>query len=228
MLDSNQIKERIVSAEKAASFAEDSHGWDSLELSGELLNDVENIADGTMSPLEGFMTRNELSSVLDNMRLEDGSPWTIPILLPVSPDFQAKDGESIVLSREGAPKAIMEIEEKYSFPKEEIASKTFGTTDPNHPGVGQVLEAEGTFIGGKITLISKTRSEFEQYAFSPRRSRELFKEKGWKKIVGFQTRNVPHLGHEYVQKAALTFVDGLFINPVIGKKKVGDFKDNVI
>ena len=228
LLNSDELVERIAPERKIGGLVEESNGLESIELTSDLLNDVENIADGTFSPLEGFMGRNELTSVLGSMQLENRSPWTIPILLPINQDFQAKEGETIALTWEGAPKAIMEISEKYSFPKEEIASKTFGTSDPNHPGVKQVLEAGDHFIGGRITLIQSSSHKFEKYAFTPRKTREMFKEKNWKTVVGFQTRNVPHLGHEYVQKAALTMVDGLFINPVIGRKKPGDFRDDVI
>ena len=200
----------------------------SLPIKSELLNEAENISNGIFNPLAGFMGRSELESVLNEMRLENGSPWSIPILLPVNPKFPAKEGDNIALTCGGEAKATMEIEERYSFPKEEIVSKTFGTTDPNHPGVKQVLKDEGTFLAGKVNLISKTKSEFEKYSMTPAQTREVFKQKGWKTVVGFQTRNIPHLGHEYVQKAALTLVDGLFINPIIGEKKAGDFRDELI
>ena len=202
--------------------------FSTLEIDADTVNDVENLAQGVFSPLEGFMCRETLESVLNHMRLPNNVPWTIPILLPVKPGFHAKEGDSIVLTNDSVPTAIMQIEEKYSFPRGEIALKTFGTKEMNHPGVKQVLTGEDTFIGGKITLISQANSEFEKYAFYPRQTREIFKKKGWKNVVGFQTRNVPHLGHEHVQKAALTLVDGIFINPVIGKKKPGDFRDDVI
>ncbi|MFX1598702.1 MAG: sulfate adenylyltransferase, partial [Promethearchaeota archaeon] len=112
--------------------------------------------------------------------------------------------------------------------KEDYAKKVFGTTDSSHPGVAKVMQSNDTLIGGEIELINSTDNPFLHYALRPIETRVLFKERGWRTVVGFQTRNAPHMGHEYVQKTALTFVDGLFINPVIGKKKPGDFKDEVI
>ncbi len=223
-----KTRETAEYAGESSQRLEDVNELPSLPVTRETLNDVENIADGVFSPLKGFMGSSDLGSVLGEMRLENGEPWSIPMLLPVDPGFLAKEGEKIALVRGGETIATMELEERYSFPKEEIASKTFGTIDPNHPGVKQVLEGEGTFLAGKINLLNRTKNEFEQYSLNPSQTRELFKQKGWKTVVGFQTRNIPHLGHEYVQKAALTLVDGLFINPVIGKKKAGDFRDELI
>ena len=218
----------MASSEEREKRTEEARELQSVELDADLLKDVENIAYGVFSPLEGFMGREELEGVLEHMRLPSDLPWTIPILLPVEEGLETKEGDTISLIYGGSPVALMEIGEKYSFPKEEIASKTFKTSDSQHPGAKGVLEGNGTFLGGKITLISEPQSEFEKYALRPKETRVLFKEKGWRQVVGFQTRNVPHIGHEYVQKTALTFVDGIFINPVIGKKKAGDFRDEVI
>ncbi len=219
---------RIVENFEFAEAGQDAAGLPRIELDADQIKDVENLAYGVFSPLQGFMCREELESVLEHMRLPSDLPWTIPILLPVNEKLDAKEGDSVALAFNGSPAAVMEISEKYSFPKEEIASRTFGTADPAHPGVKSVMEGSGTFLGGKVRLIAEPRGDFEKYALRPKETRVLFKEKGWRQVVGFQTRNVPHIGHEYVQKTALTFVDGIFINPVIGKKKPGDFRDEVI
>jgi sulfate adenylyltransferase len=122
----------------------------------------------------------------------------------------------------------MNLEEKYRFDTEEFAQKTFDTLDMAHPGVAKTKQMGDIFLAGKVNLITEMEGSYDRYKLSPMETRILFREKGWRTIVGFQTRNPPHLGHEYVQKTALAFVDGVFINPVIGKKKKGDFKDEVI
>ena len=223
-----EITESLASFSEREGLCAEAREMPQAALDENLLKDVENLAYGVFSPLQGFMGRAELEGVLEHMRLPSDLPWTIPILLPVDEKLDVKEGDSVALTFNGSPVAIMEISEKYSFPKEEIASRTFGTADPAHPGVKGVMEGSGTFIGGKVELIAEPRGEFEKYALRPKETRILFREKGWRQVVGFQTRNVPHIGHEYVQKTALTFVDGLFINPVIGKKKPGDFRDEVI
>lgn len=202
-----------------------------LKLTEELSQDVFNIATGIFSPLEGFVSREDYINILDNRRLASGLPWTIPIVLDISLD-QAKElskhNEICLLGHNDKPVAILHIKDIYEFDKEELALKVFGTTDLAHPGVAKTKEMKDQLVEGNVDLISEPEHAFRQYTLKPVETRVLFKEKGWQDIVGFQTRNVPHLGHEYVQKTALAFNDGLFINPVIGKKKRGDFKDKVI
>ncbi|MFQ6051852.1 MAG: sulfate adenylyltransferase [Candidatus Hydrothermarchaeota archaeon] len=192
--------------------------------------DAENIANGVFSPLEGFLNQEDYKSVLYEKRLANDIPWTIPIVLDVSEEDSKKisEGEDLALTYKDKIVAILHLEEKYDYDKKEFAEKIFGTDDKNHPGVNKVYEMKEVLLAGNIDLISETDNPFLKYTLKPIETRILFKEKGWKTIAGFQTRNVPHLGHEYVQKTALTFVDGIFINPVIGKKKKGDFRDDVI
>jgi len=202
-----------------------------FEINTNLAEDILNIANGVFSPLEGFLSRNDLESCITHMRLTDDIPWTIPILL----DFDSteikdiKEGDTIFLkNKETGLKAAIDIEDIYTFDKKLLAKEVYRTLDANHPGVANVFSTKSHFIGGKISVFENKTREFDQYNLSPKETRILFKEKGWNKVVAFQTRNPPHIGHEYVQKTALTFVDGLFINPIIGKKKSGDFKDDVI
>lgn len=200
----------------------------SLPITEETAKEVQNIAHGIFSPLEGFLTRQDYFSVLNQHRLTNDLPWTMPILLDVSPDDKLKEEHDIVLMCQDKPIAIMHVEELYEYDKEELARKVLGTTDRGHPGVAKVYGMKQLLAGGKIDLIEEVASPFSRYYLKPVETRFLFKQKGWRTVVGFQTRNVPHVGHEYVQKTALAFTDGLFINPVIGKKKSGDFKDEVI
>ena len=199
-----------------------------FEVNTNLSEDILNIAKGVFSPLEGFLCYNDLENVINDKRLENDTPWTIPILLDFNGD-NIKEGDTVLLSnKENGVKAIFDIEEIYTYDKKTLAKNIYSTTDEEHPGVANVSKMRPKLIGGKITLLDSKQREFDNYNLSPRETRILFKEKGWKEIVAFQTRNPPHIGHEYVQKTALTFVDGIFINPIIGKKKAGDFKDEVI
>lgn len=202
-----------------------------LEINTNLSEDIENIANGVFSPLNGFLGRNDLENILSEKRLEDDTPWTIPILLDFDKNDlkDAKEGDSVALTNtENDVLATLDIEEIYTFDKKTLAEAVYGTTNTNHPGVANVYNMKQFVIGGKVSLIKSKPRVFDEYNLSPKETRFLFKEKGWKEIVAFQTRNPPHIGHEYVQKTALTFVDGIFINPIIGKKKTGDFRDEVI
>ncbi|HPT00937.1 MAG TPA: sulfate adenylyltransferase [Candidatus Aminicenantes bacterium] len=202
----------------------------SLEVSEEMAQETKNISDGLFSPLEGFLKERELLSVLETMRLPDNTPWTVPILLDIDEATREalKGKESLLLTRQGTPIARVEVEEIYTIPKEKLAQAVYGTLDEKHPGVQRTHGLKPLAVGGKVFLLNPPVSPFPLYDLSPRQTREEFARRGWKKIVGFQTRNVPHLGHEYIQKAALTVTDGLFINPIIGRKKSGDFQDDVI
>jgi sulfate adenylyltransferase len=169
--------------------------------------------------------------VITEKRLADDTPWTIPILLDFNKDDlkEIKEGDSILLTnKENGVRALLDIVEIYTYDKKMLAQEIYLTQETSHPGVANVRNMKQLLIGGKISLLASKTRKFDEYNLTPKETRFLFKEKGWQEIVAFQTRNPPHIGHEYVQKTALTFVDGLFINPIIGKKKSGDFKDEVI
>ena len=218
LVASKKTRERILS---------ERNEYPRMEVPEDVAVDLENIAWGVYSPLRGPNGSEELVSILDTMRLPDDTPWTIPILLPKF-EGEFSEGDTVLLTHRGTVVARITVEEIYTFDRKEIAEKVFKTTDPNHPGVKQLYNRPDTFIAGDILLVEELPNPFADYTLKPHETRVLFKEKGWKTIVGFQTRNVPHLGHEYVQKSALTFVDGLLISPVLGKKKPGDYKDEVI
>ncbi len=198
------------------------------EITTDQSEDVINIANGVFSPLKGFINRNDLDSIVAERRLENDVPWTIPIILDTD-DKNIKEGDSILITnKETGLRAIIDVEDKYKYDKKILSQAIFGTVEIDHPGVSLYNNMKEYLIGGKVTLIKNKTREFDEYNLNPKETRILFKEKGWKEVVAFQTRNPPHIGHEYVQKTALTFVDGIFINPIIGKKKSGDFKDEVI
>jgi len=202
-----------------------------FEINTDLSEDVLNISNGVFSPLEGFLCDNDLESVIKEKRLPDDTPWTIPILL----DFDKQDikdlkeGDAILLTnKENGLLAQLDIDEIYTYDKKTLSQEIYCTKDTDHPGVANVYNMKQLLIGGKIKLLGSEIRQFDNYNLSPRETRFLFKEKGWREVVAFQTRNPPHIGHEYVQKTALTFADGILINPIIGKKKIGDFRDEVI
>ncbi len=202
-----------------------------IHVNGELVKTLENISDGVFSPLEGFLGEEDYLAVVYNMRLANDLPWTIPILLDIEEEKAAniREGDELALVNEtDRTIAVIHLEEKYLFNKRKLAERVFGTRDIEHPGVAKVYSMKDVLLGGTIRLLQKSEDEFSRYRLKPIETQILFKEKHWKTVVGFQTRNPPHLGHEYIQKTALTFVDGIFINPVIGRKKTGDFRDEVI
>ena len=206
-------------------------GLFSIEVSIDLLNDIENIADGTFSPLEGFMGQEDFESVVESGRLKNGLAWTIPIVLDVNDKMAAeiRDSGEVVLKNNDDHFGVLNFEEVYSFDKIGMSKAVYQTEDVKHPGVARTLAMEDKLIGGKIELIKKASSSpLRRYRMSPSEVRAEIIRRGWKTVVGFQTRNVPHVAHEMLQKAALNIYDGLFLNPMIGKKKPGDFKDEVI
>lgn len=209
----------------------DTKGIPKLEVNTNQSEDIMNIANGVFSPLEGFLINGDLENVVAHKRLSDDTPWTIPIVL----DFDKtkhkniKEGDTILLfNKDIGLEALIDIDEIFSYDKKVLAESVYRTLETAHPGVATVFSWGPHLIGGKITLLFSKPREFDEYNLAPKETRVLFKEKGWKEVVAFQTRNPPHIGHEYVQKTALTMVDGLFINPIIGKKKTGDFRDDII
>ncbi|MBA65311.1 MAG: sulfate adenylyltransferase [Candidatus Marinimicrobia bacterium] len=195
--------------------------------------DAFQIAVGAYSPLKGFMTKIELETVLENMILPNDIIWPIPILLDIEEHQTNKMniGETVALTdNSNSVIGIMKIEDLYKFDKKLIQKKLYHTNDITHPGVRQVNTFKPIFIGGKIHLFNKINMEHNHYNLTPRQTRRLFDEKNWSKVVGFHTRNVIHRAHEHIQLSALdkSKCDGLFIHPVIGQKKSGDYNSNII
>ncbi|MGB9003185.1 MAG: sulfate adenylyltransferase [Nitrosotalea sp.] len=203
----------------------------SIQVNADLASDIENISDGIFSPLEGFLLREDFEKVITKGRLANDLPWTIPIVLDVDKETatKMKDAKDVALSVNGTNFAVLHVEEIYTFDKNATAKGVYGTTDEKHPGVAKTMSMKESLVGGKIDYITRpAETTIRRYRKTPRETRELFEKAGWKTIVGFQTRNVPHVAHEMLQKASLNTHDGLFVNPLIGKKKSGDYKDEVI
>ena len=195
--------------------------------------DVEKIANGTYSPLEGFMNQADFISVINDMRLTNGVVWPLPITLDVSEELASilSLGDEIgLLNDQGEVMAILYLKEKYHINPEEAAQKIYGTTLEEHPGVRMIQAMKPVLLAGNIDLIKGGQSKMRAYEQSPHQMRRLFEEKGWAKVLGFHTRNVIHRGHEFMQLKAMEDenCDGLFLHPVIGKKKTGDFRPEFI
>jgi len=202
-----------------------------LAVSRDIVRDARNIADGVYAPLTGFLRQDDFLSVLGRMRLANGTVWTIPIVIPLTEEdrVRLKRARRIKLvDKSGRSWAILEDPEIYRFEKEEMARRVFGTADINHPGVAAIKAMGDYLLGGDIVKTGGELGRFSDYRLTPEQTKEIFRGKGWKTVVAFQTRNVPHRGHEFLQKHALKSVDGLFIQPVIGEKKLADFKDEYI
>ncbi|HEX2180837.1 MAG TPA: sulfate adenylyltransferase, partial [Rubrobacteraceae bacterium] len=197
-----------------------------VELGPRTLSDLEMIASGVFSPLTGFMVREDYESVVDKMRLSNGLIWSMPITLSVTEAEASEmaDGDEIALTVGGEIIATMTVEDRYAFDKEREALEVYRTSDREHPGVAAVHLREDTLVGGEVTLLvdEPNPRPFPGYYYEPHELRKTFAEKGWKKVVGFQTRNPVHRAHEYIQKSALETVDGLLLNPLVGETKSDD------
>lgn len=197
-----------------------------LTISRMTLSDLECIASGVFSPLTGFLNQEDYISVRDNLRLANGTLWSLPIVLPLSSGKinSLREGESIALrGKDGTIYAILDVESIYSVNLQQEAEAVFGTTDQKHPGVARLLASSSIYVGGPIRLLNRpSHTPFSTYFFDPAETRAAFATRGWRRIVGFQTRNPVHRAHEYIQKAALETVDGLFFNPLVGETKADD------
>jgi sulfate adenylyltransferase len=201
------------------------------------ISDVELIASGAISPLTGFMGQADYRSVVYDMRLMNGLPWTIPVTLPVDEET-AKDievGKSIALAEPGKDGdvhllGVMEVNEKFKYYKDIEAELVYKTTETKHPGVNRLYEQGDVLLAGEIWLFDQplaAKSEFPEFRHTPSQTRRMFARSGWRRVVAFQTRNPIHRAHEYIQKTALEIVDGLFLHPLVGETKSDDIPADV-
>jgi sulfate adenylyltransferase len=188
------------------------------------------LANGAYSPLGGFMTRDDYESVVNTMHLSDGLPWSIPITLAVTTDQAqaiAVGAQVALVDEQGVLQAVMTVNEKFGYDKQLEAHKVYRTEDDAHPGVQVVYQQGDILLGGPVCVVTLQNQAFAQYRNTPGQSRALFAERGWKRVVGFQTRNPVHRAHEYIQKCALETVDGLYLHPLVGDTKGDDIPADV-
>ena len=222
---------RIVDGETKNKLEQKARGLEQITINSREISDLEMIATGGLSPLEGFMNKQDYASVVDLMRLKNGLPWTIPITLSVARKDadRFKEGSDVALINDQETLlGILHLEEKFGFDKEHEAQQVLRTTDEKHPGVQYLKSIGDVYLGGKISLINRpAHAEFLNYRLDPRETRALFKQKGWKRIVAFQTRNPIHRAHEYIQKCALEVTDALLVHPLMGDTKQDDIPGQV-
>ncbi|MEG4089398.1 sulfate adenylyltransferase [Microcoleus sp. Pol12B4] len=222
---------RIATLDQRQEFFDKAEVLPRVQLSDRSISDLQMIAIGALSPLKGFMNEADYRSVVKQMRLSNGLPWSVPITLSVTEAVAdtLKEGTLVRLdTAAGEFVGLLELAEKYRYSKEEEALNVYRTDDIKHPGV-QVVDKSGPVnLAGDVWLLERELDvRFPQYQIDPAKSRILFKEKGWKTIVGFQTRNPIHRAHEYIQKCALETVDGLFLHPLVGTTKEDDIPADV-
>ena len=195
------------------------------------ISDVELLAIGAVAPLTGFLTHADYERVVAEMHLTNGQVWRIPITLPVDREFadSIKDGQRVALTEpDGHILAIVTVQEKFDYDKQREAREVFRTEEEKHPGVARLYKQGDVLLGGPIEVIDlPQQSPVHGKSSHPAETRAVFADKGWKTIVGFQTRNPVHRSHEYLQKVALEMVDGLLLHPLVGETQAEDIPADV-
>ena len=193
---------------------------ETLTLTPREVADLDMLASGALSPLEGFMSRDDYERVVEDMHLANGLAWALPVCLAVE---AAPTGDRVALADGGGrPLAVLEVEEVFEYDKESEAERCFRTTDEAHPGVARLYAQHPLYLAGKVTVFVRPDPPFPELALDPADTRKAFEERGWRRVVGFQTRNPIHRAHEYLTKGALETVDGLLIHPLVGETKSDD------
>jgi sulfate adenylyltransferase len=196
-----------------------------------ILTDLYLIAVGALSPLTGFMDRTTYQYVVDEMHLPSGDVFSVPVTLPVDKAQwdQIAEGDDVMIDDEhGKEHAVLTVSEKFERDVRREARNVYRTEDENHPGVKAVYDGGPYCLAGDIAYVN-TRPDlmFQEHNLTPAQTRAFFAEKGWKRIVAFQTRNPIHRAHEYIIKCGLEITDGALIHPLVGPTKKGDIPPEV-
>jgi sulfate adenylyltransferase len=222
----------LVTGPEAESLERESENRPKITVNDRELSDLEMLAVGALSPLRGFVGERDYRSILETMHLENGLAWTIPVTLSVT-DEEAKrvggaDAVALVAEEGGAPLALLEISGVFKRDREREAVAVFGTEDVEHPGVAALHKAGDFCLAGDLKVLrTPEHGDFLEYRLTPAQTRAAFRERGWRSVVGFQTRNPIHRAHEYIQKCALEIVDGLLVHPLVGATKADDVPPDV-
>jgi sulfate adenylyltransferase len=226
-----QLINRIASPAQQAEFLSKADHLPRVQLDERAASDLALIAIGGFSPLTGFLEKADYDRVVNEMHLANGLPWSIPITLPVTEDVAKplKEGSLVRLDdRRGRFIGVLELTQKYAYDKVHEALHVYRTNEEKHPGVAVVYKQGAINLAGAVWMLQReAHPQFPTYQIDPIESRTLFREKGWKTIVAFQTRNPIHRAHEYIQKCALETVDGLFLHPLVGVTKDDDISADI-
>lgn len=210
------------------------HGADARELPRVRLDreagaELRNLGHGVLTPLQGFMGSEATESVLEKGRLPNGTPWTLPVLLAAPADLDVGAGDVVALGAADGPiVGTLDVEETFRLDLHEAAKRMYGTDDPTHPGVRRFLSRGDRFVAGPVNVFEEAPDGFRDLVKWPAETRRLFAARGWRTVAGYQTRNPPHRGHEYLHKVCMSLTDGVLLHPVVGRKKPGDFRDEVV
>jgi ATP sulfurylase/adenylyl-sulfate kinase len=219
-----RLEARMATPERIAGLAREAAGAPSLELDAWSLSDLELLAGGGLSPLRGFMSEDDVRSVAADMKLAAGQLFPLPVMLPV--DMQRgrglRAGSRVALTWKGSPLAMLTVDDVYEYDAAGVAEAVFGTADLQHPGVARFRAQPDTAAAGEVEVFALPEAPFGSYRLSPSETRAEFERRGWRSVVGFQTRNPVHRAHEYLQKVALEQVDGLLLHPLVEETKDGD------
>lgn len=217
---------RVLAGEEAAHWRQIVPELPRITLGQRELLDLDLLALGAFSPLTGFMARGDYLSVVETMRLASGAVWSLPVTLPVKPEVadDLREGAAVALMDAGGRlRGILMLQERYQYDKAHEAREVYRTEDPSHPGVRALKEQGDVLLGGDVWLLDPPDySAFGPHALTPAETRAAFAARGWRTVVGFQTRNPVHRAHEYIQKCALEMVDGLLLHPLVGETKDDD------
>jgi len=222
---------RMASSDELEALRSEAAGLPAIEAKARrVLSDLELLAVGAVSPNRGFMTKADYTSVVEDMRLASGIPWSLPITLSATDEEVGalEVGKRAAIVHEGTPVAIIDVEDIYDYDAKREAELTYGTTDDAHPGVAYLYGQAPHYVGGEVTVLENVFAhEFSEYRMTPQQLREQIGANGWKTIVAFQTRNPIHRAHEYLTKCALEITDGLVIHPLVGGTKGDDIPADV-
>lgn len=224
-----RLVDRVVDGERADQLRSAVKGQPTIQLDTTLYQDLINISNGRYSPIEGFLTRNDFLKVVHDMTLEDGTIWTLPIVLDVDPDKAAALQTGAKARLEGPSGdfvGVIDVEEVCKYNTADVTEAVYGTSDDSHPGVTNFFDRADFLVGGPVFMFEEQR--YNDVDLLPKETRVLFEHHDWETVVGFQTRNAPHRAHEYIQKSGLERVDGVLVQPKLGDKKAGDYRDDII
>jgi len=210
--------------DRTAARPEDADEVPRIALTDDEYMDLEMLGTGAYSPLGGFMERDDFDAVLESARLSDGTPWSLPVVLSTE---QEVPKTKHTLTYDGSTVGAIEVNELWEYNDDRWTDAVLGTTESAHPGVKRIRSRGDTLVGGTVELYDESPEAPYERRYTPRESRGEFNERGWRSVVGFQTRNPPHRAHEYLQKCALETTDGLFVQPLVGSTKEGDMDPGV-